>query len=55
VEVGDSSFDVHELQNGKSNAQFTYRVVANRRDTDYLRFPIAPQPVSPVEQPASGK
>uniref|UniRef100_A0A7C6EBG2 Uncharacterized protein n=1 Tax=candidate division WOR-3 bacterium TaxID=2052148 RepID=A0A7C6EBG2_UNCW3 len=41
VKVGDTYFDVYELQNGKSNAAFTYHVVANRKDTDFLRFPEA--------------
>ena len=27
-----NSFDVKELQNGTSNAKFTYRIVANRAD-----------------------
>lgn len=39
VKTGASGFDVYELQNGKSNAKFTYRIVANRKDTDYLRLP----------------
>lgn len=39
AKVNESGFDIIELQNGKSNASFTYRVVANRKDTRYLRFP----------------
>ncbi len=39
VKVGQTGFDVYELHNGTNNASFTYRVVANRKDTDYLRFP----------------
>jgi len=39
VKVGQTGFDVYELQDGTSSAAFTYRVVANRKDTDYLRFP----------------
>ena len=49
VKVGTTGFDVYELQNGRSNASFTYRVVANRKDTDYLRFPQAIEPQ--FEQP----
>ncbi|MBC8526957.1 MAG: hypothetical protein H8D22_08915 [Candidatus Cloacimonetes bacterium] len=41
VKTGTSGFDVYELQGGISNASFTYRVVGNRNDTDYLRFPDA--------------
>ncbi|MEO0228186.1 MAG: hypothetical protein ABIL70_09085 [candidate division WOR-3 bacterium] len=41
VKVGKTGFDVYELNNGESSASFTYRVVANRKDTDYLRLPIA--------------
>jgi len=44
VKVSKTGFDVFELQNGKSNATFTYRVIANRKDTDYLRFPEAHDP-----------
>ena len=44
VKVGHTGFDVYELQNGASNASFTYRVVANRKDTDYLRFPQGKDP-----------
>lgn len=40
VKVTQTGFDVYELNGGKSNASFTYRVVANRKDTDYLRLPI---------------
>jgi len=47
VKVGSTGFDVYELQGGRSNAAFTYRVVAYRKDTDYLRFP---QDVTPVEE-----
>jgi hypothetical protein len=49
VKVGQTGFDVYELQNGKSNASFTYRVLANRNDTDYLRFPSAPEPAEAIE------
>ena len=44
VKTGTTGFDVYELQNGKSNASFTYRVVANRKDTKYLRLPEAIEP-----------
>jgi hypothetical protein len=40
VKVRKTGFDVYELGNGKSNAAFTYRVVANRKDVDYLRLPL---------------
>jgi len=40
VKVGKTGFDVYELKNGTNNASFTYRVVANRKDTNYLRFPV---------------
>ena len=46
VKVGSTGFDVYELHHGTSNAAFTYRVVANRKDTDYLRFP---QGIGPEE------
>lgn len=39
VKAGTSGFDVYELQNGKSRASFTWRVMGNRRDTDYQRLP----------------
>jgi len=57
VKVGDTGFDVFELNGGKSNASFTYRVVANRKDTDYLRFPqgIEPQAThGPTAPPKTG-
>jgi hypothetical protein len=49
VESGTTSFDVRELQGGKSSARFTYRVMGHRADTDYLRFPTA------VKQVAAGR
>lgn len=54
VKVGTTGFDVYELQNGNSNVSFTYRVVANRRDTDYLRFPNAIEPPKVMEPPEIG-
>ena len=45
VKAGETGFDVYELQNGTSNATFTYRVVANKKDTEYLRFPAGPGPM----------
>ncbi|MEO0108418.1 MAG: hypothetical protein ABIK62_04520 [candidate division WOR-3 bacterium] len=44
VTVGERGFDVHELQGGTSNARFTYRVMANRKDTGFLRYPPATMP-----------
>lgn len=41
VKTDATGFDVYELQNGTNNASFTYRLMANRKDTDYLRFPNA--------------
>jgi hypothetical protein len=38
VKRGNTGFDVIELQNGKSNAQFTYRVVAKRTGYENLRL-----------------
>ena len=47
AETDHSGFDVHELNGGTNNAAFTYRVLANRADTKYLRFPEAEE--TPVE------
>ncbi len=41
VKTGSIGFDVYELRSGTSNAAFSYRVIANRKDTDYLRLPPA--------------
>jgi len=38
VKRGTTGFDVIELQNGKSDAQFTYRVVAKRRGFENTRM-----------------
>ena len=38
VKRGMQGFDVLELQKGVSNAHFTYRVVAKRRDFEDLRL-----------------
>jgi hypothetical protein len=49
VKTYGSYFEVYELNNGKSNASFTYRVVANtNRQGDNVRFPLAVLP-SPIE------
>lgn len=47
VKSDATGFDVYELQNGKSNAGFYYRVIGLRRGDESLRFPLAPE--SPVE------
>jgi len=49
VEVGTTGFDVHELNSGKSDAAFSYRVLANRKDTDFIRLPKAPA-LTPLER-----
>lgn len=38
VKKNNTGFDVHELQNGTSNAAFTYRVVAKRKGFEGLRL-----------------
>ncbi|MEO0113321.1 MAG: hypothetical protein ABIK80_05135, partial [candidate division WOR-3 bacterium] len=50
VKVGKTGFDVYELNGGKSNASFTYRVIANRKDTDFLRFPPSAK-IEPPKEP----
>ncbi|MEO0085167.1 MAG: hypothetical protein ABIK37_00910 [candidate division WOR-3 bacterium] len=42
VKTDGTGFDVYELQNGKSSAQFTWRVVAVRRGYEGMRLPAAP-------------
>lgn len=42
VKTDGTGFDVYELQNGKSSAQFTWRVVAVRRGYEGMRMPAAP-------------
>lgn len=42
VKPDGTGFDVYELQNGKSSAQFTWRVVAVRRGYEGVRMPAAP-------------
>jgi len=39
-------FEVIELQNGKSNARFSYRVLAKWKGYEKLRFPDAPPPLT---------
>jgi len=41
VEADRTGFDVHELGGGTSNASFTYRVVAIRKDAGFIRLPPA--------------
>ncbi len=38
-------FEVIELQNGTSNAKFSYRVVAKRKGAEHARFEDAPPPL----------
>jgi hypothetical protein len=40
VERGSTGFDVIELQGGKSNARFTYRVVAKRQGFEEKRLDV---------------
>lgn len=42
VVKGNTGFDVIELNNGKSNATFDYRVVAKRKGYEMRRFKIVP-------------
>lgn len=42
VKTDATGFDVYELNNGRSNAGFFYRVVGVRRGNEHLRFPAAP-------------
>ena len=44
VQTDSRGFDVYELRSGRSDAQFTWRVVAGRRDGIDLRLPAAPEP-----------
>jgi hypothetical protein len=46
-----TGFDVHELQNGTSNAEFSWRVLGKWKGNENLRLPDAPppQPVQTVE------
>ena len=39
-----TGFDVYELQNGRSNAKFSYRVLGKWKGYEDLRFPDAPSP-----------
>ncbi|GIV41033.1 MAG: hypothetical protein KatS3mg034_0343 [Vicingaceae bacterium] len=55
-----NGFDVIELNNGQSNAKFTWYIIANRADYidpdtgeliskhEGVRFPLAPQPIQPL-------
>jgi hypothetical protein len=49
VKVAATGFDVYELKNGLSNASFTYRVIGNRKDTDFLRLPQVTEKIQRVE------
>ncbi len=49
VKRGNTGFDVIELQNGKSNAQFTYRVVAKRAGYENLRLKKMESGTNPEE------
>jgi len=40
VQKGDTYFEVYELNNGKSNIEFDWRVVAKRKDYEDVRLPI---------------
>jgi hypothetical protein len=53
VKSNGTGFDVYELQNGQSNASFTYRVIGNRKDTPFHRFPRAEDEGVPLMQPGS--
>ncbi|MEM2696059.1 MAG: hypothetical protein QXU09_03895, partial [Thermoproteota archaeon] len=44
VKTYKDGFEVIELQNGKSNARFCYKVVAKWKGYEKLRFPDAPYP-----------
>ncbi len=42
AKTDENGFDVYELGNGRSNAEFTYRVLARWKGYEDLRFPDAP-------------
>jgi hypothetical protein len=48
-----AGFDVYELHGGKSNAQFSWRVLAKWKGNENVRLPEAPgpQPTTTVEKP----
>jgi hypothetical protein len=46
VKRGTTGFDVIELQNGRSGAAFSYRIVAKRKGFEDLRFPVISGPTS---------
>jgi hypothetical protein len=46
VKRGNTGFDVHELNNGKSNAHFSYRVVAKRKGYEGKRLEVVEQELS---------
>jgi hypothetical protein len=58
VKTDATGFDVYELQNGKSNAGFYYRVIGLRKGDENVRFPVAPEPPAelgvPVKAQSSG-
>jgi hypothetical protein len=49
VKKDRTGFDVYELQNGRSNARFSYRVLGKWKGYENLRFPDAPGPL-PTEE-----
>ncbi len=51
VKRGTTGFDVIEVQNGTSNASFSYRVVAKRKGYEDVRLPLSPGP-TPEEMKA---
>jgi hypothetical protein len=55
-----TQFEVRELNGGKSNVRFSYRIVAKRKDIpgkrlEKLTLPDVPEPQRPARKPAPGK
>lgn len=55
VRTDAAGFDVHELQGGRSNARFSYRVIASRRGNTDLRLPVAPELPASVGTPVGSE
>jgi hypothetical protein len=49
VKKDKNGFDVFELQSGRSNVNFSYRVLGKWKGYEHLRFEDAPQPLQTVK------